>query len=305
MFNIGNFGYEDNPSTPTIDTWTALPRLLLLLEYLVSLPQRLGNRLFAMNDAEAGWRGWQAINAYGGLGRRYRDPRFDTLLECPQCQGTGIKADEVCRACLGGGRLTDDDYAYLDSGELGMAPRHPNDPSVLAFRQVARSGILEVAWHWRYELTLAAGLTASTAIATWLLGSSGLIAAAVTALTFLAGAVVWPPSRARIWCIITSHRVRTGCAQAWVQSRDGRLPVVVRSTATDLGERVLLWCRAGIIAADLEAARDVIAATCWARDVRVSPVDRYRQLVVLDVIRHDTTITIIDRPEPVLAWPGN
>ncbi|MGD0705875.1 MAG: hypothetical protein ABSA02_39085 [Trebonia sp.] len=50
-----------------------------LAGWLASLPHRAGARLFAMNDTEAGWRGWKVTELYGGLGRSYRDPRFDLL----------------------------------------------------------------------------------------------------------------------------------------------------------------------------------------------------------------------------------
>ena len=46
---------------------------------LAAILRRAGDRLFAMNDAEAGWRGWQTTRTHGGLGRRYRDPQFGTL----------------------------------------------------------------------------------------------------------------------------------------------------------------------------------------------------------------------------------
>jgi hypothetical protein len=49
----------------------------LLAAWLIGLPRRAGRRLFAMNDLEAGWRGWQVIELSGGLGRQYRDRRFD------------------------------------------------------------------------------------------------------------------------------------------------------------------------------------------------------------------------------------
>jgi hypothetical protein len=128
MFNISNFLSQDNPCPttaqvvrPAVDTWTAVVAALLLqaTERLGALPRRIGNRLFAMNDAEASWRGWQAINAYGGLGRRYRDPRFDLLRECQQCGGSGTKADQECPACLGAGRLAETELgiADWDSGE--------------------------------------------------------------------------------------------------------------------------------------------------------------------------------------------
>ena len=49
----------------------------IMLSWLAALPGRLGDRLFAMNDNEAYWRGWQITKTHGGLGRRYRDPSFD------------------------------------------------------------------------------------------------------------------------------------------------------------------------------------------------------------------------------------
>jgi hypothetical protein len=49
--------------------------------WMTDLARRLGNRLFAMNDAEAGWRGWEVTVTAGGLGRRYRDQRFNAPRE--------------------------------------------------------------------------------------------------------------------------------------------------------------------------------------------------------------------------------
>jgi DnaJ-class molecular chaperone len=59
-----------------------------------------------MNDAEAYWRSWQITRTHGGLGRRYRDARFDALAECPKCQGSGLTADQPCRPCQGTGRIS-------------------------------------------------------------------------------------------------------------------------------------------------------------------------------------------------------
>jgi len=74
--------------------------------WLAASPRRLGDRLFAMNDAEAYWHDWQITRTHGGLGRRYRDPQFGTLAECPKCRGAGIAADRPCPPCLGTGRVT-------------------------------------------------------------------------------------------------------------------------------------------------------------------------------------------------------
>ena len=99
------------------DTWTRLRRGLpaaaravplagrVLLSWLAALPRRLGDRLFAMNDAEAYWRSWQITSTHGGLGRRYRDPWFDALAGCPKCQGSSLTADQPCPPCKGTGRI--------------------------------------------------------------------------------------------------------------------------------------------------------------------------------------------------------
>jgi hypothetical protein len=80
----------------------------ILVDWLADVAWCLGYRLFAMNDDEACWRGWQIIQLDGGLGRSYRDPRFDTLAECARCRGAGVNGDASCGPCLGTGRVTVD-----------------------------------------------------------------------------------------------------------------------------------------------------------------------------------------------------
>jgi hypothetical protein len=167
-------------------------------------------------------------------------------------------------------------------------------PSVLtsveaAVSTVARSNLLARLWHWRYELALSVGLP----LAAFAIGSTGglrwLFAVAAATTAILAAALTWPTSRqaliARAWCVITPHRVRTGCAHALVQTRDGRLPTVLYTAPTEFGERVMLWCRAGITPEDFEGARDILRAACWASDVQVVVNDRRSHIVVLEVIR--------------------
>jgi hypothetical protein len=118
VINISNHTSKDNPSFPTVQvalttaevteyagSRTIGARIRNILDRLAELPRRWGDLWFAMNDAEAGWRGWQATSMHGGLGRRYRDPRFDTVAECAQCQGFGFRADVPCAPCLGTGRV--------------------------------------------------------------------------------------------------------------------------------------------------------------------------------------------------------
>jgi hypothetical protein len=188
-------------------------------------------------------------------------------------------------------------------------PRQPNDPSIMASVEAAlsgvpRPGLIPRMWHWRYELGLTAGVLLGTIGIAATIGPGWLIAAAAATMAILVVALMWPRSRrrliARAWCVITPHRVRTGCERAWIQTRDGRLPAVIYTVPADFGERVWLWCRAGITPGDLEAARDVLRSACWASDVRVVINDRRSHIVVLEVIRRFP-------PEPPVTgasgWP--
>jgi hypothetical protein len=91
------------------DTWTRIRNAVTVIAWALagwvsSIPGRWLDRLFEMNDAEAYWRGWQIIKVRGGLGRRYRDPRFDTLAACSRCGGAGSRTGQPCSPCLGTGR---------------------------------------------------------------------------------------------------------------------------------------------------------------------------------------------------------
>jgi hypothetical protein len=57
--------------------------------------RRIGDQLFAAQDARARQRGWQITRQQSGLGRVYRDPRFDLLTIRPAAEaltGTGSRA---------------------------------------------------------------------------------------------------------------------------------------------------------------------------------------------------------------------
>lgn len=155
-----------------------------------------------------------------------------------------------------------------------------------AIGRVARPGLLTVAWRWRYELLLAVLVSVGAYLLVAAVGGPGAI---VVAMVIAAIVSVAPPLRAEVaafvWLIVTPHRVRTGMAQAWIHSRDGKIPVVFRTTRQPFGERVHVWCRAGTSAEDFVWGRHLIVAACWARDVRVFRSERYAHVVVLDVIR--------------------
>jgi len=166
---------------------------------------------------------------------------------------------------------------------------------------VARANPLITVFRWRYELAGAAAL----ALAWTALGEvTGAEVVAAISVAVIAMAVISPQARrflaARAWCIVTPHRVRVGCAQAWIHSRNGKIPIVLLTRRRPTGERVYLWCRAGTSAEDLSSARGLLAAACWAHDVRVSRHPRYAHLITLDVIRSLPRV----RPVPAASPPG-
>jgi hypothetical protein len=56
---------------------------LRLAGWLRARAERIGERAFAAPDAAARQHDWQIISAHAGLGRQYRDPRFDNLATDP------------------------------------------------------------------------------------------------------------------------------------------------------------------------------------------------------------------------------
>jgi hypothetical protein len=188
-------------------------------------------------------------------------------------------------------------------------PHGRNDPSLMsslesALTQARRPGVVELGWRWRWELAILAGLASLAAFIASNVGLIGLAVATGAGLAAVTAVLCLPPARhwliALAWCLITPHRVLAGCTNAWVQTRNGKLPIILVTTPAVYGERVRIWLRAGITAADLYAAREVLAAACWAAEVHVVPSPGRAHLVTLQVVR----IRHPERVQPtVQGWP--
>src|SRR5215469_3992722 len=169
--------------------------------------------------------------------------------------------------------------ASPEEGVIAMpasSPRnHRNNPYTLdrMFAQVHHSAAGTL-WRSRTELGALATVTASA----WELAS------------VITLALPWTRQFAvrRAWCVISRHRIQRVCYETRMHTRSGRLPLVLRITPTEVGERALIWCRAGICAEDFEAHAGEIAAACYARQARISVSKRRAQLVTLDIVRRDT-----------------
>ena len=93
MINASNYAGNGNPSRPGPPTMALVRQrsggrpagsrvrdalvFVMGVDWLAYRLRRWGDRWFAMNDTEAYWRGWQITRTHAGLGRRYRDIRFD------------------------------------------------------------------------------------------------------------------------------------------------------------------------------------------------------------------------------------
>ena len=121
----------------------------------------------------------------------------------------------------------------------------------------------------------------------WLGHTTALLMATVLVLSIL----VTPASRRylnrRWWAVTTRHRLRACFLQTRTMTHDGKLPFLLWSRPSPVGERVRVWLPAGLSVKDLERVTAETAAACWASEVRLTPNRRQAALVVVDVIRRD------------------
>ena len=92
----------------------------------------------------------------------------------------------------------------------------------------------------------------------------------------------------RFWCVLARHRLQRLCYEARLHTRTGRLPLILWTRPTKVGERTWVLCRAGICAEDFEAHIGELRAACYARDARITRNRRWSHLITIDIIRRDT-----------------
>ena len=159
-----------------------------------------------------------------------------------------------------------------------------------------------VGWRWRTELAI---LTAAIA-ALWRLSYLLTLTWAAVALGGLLLAVLAVPgsrrfTARRFWCVLGRHRLQRLCYEARLHTRSGRLPLILWTRPTKVGERAHILCRAGICAEDFEAHIGEIRAACYARDARVTRHPRWSQKVTIDVIRRDTLAATHEVTSPLIT----
>jgi hypothetical protein len=159
-----------------------------------------------------------------------------------------------------------------------------------------------VAWRWRTELVI---LTVLGAALLWLSRTLSLTGAAIALCGLVLAVLAVPGSRRflirRFWCTLARHRIHRLCYEARLHTRSGRLPLVLWTRPTKVGERAHVLCRAGICAEDFEAHVGELRAACYARDARVTRNPNWSHLVTIDIIRRDTLAASQSVPSPLQA----
>jgi hypothetical protein len=221
----------------------------------------VADRLFRNDDTRARQRDW-SVSVWGdGLGRAYRDPRFDLLRACSACLGKGIvRQDQACGICSGTGRVTlpgTERVAVAGNpgpeAERGWTMPSPRLRGTRQGRASSELGVGTVAWadlaiaarRWRCELLATSALTI-----VWIaLGAAVAIAVTVAAGLAVAiyAAASLPVGRrilgARAWRVVTPLRVRARCAQARIHSRNVRISChscCVHPVTVDADRRVIV-----------------------------------------------------------------
>jgi hypothetical protein len=160
-----------------------------------------------------------------------------------------------------------------------------------------------MAWRWRTELLIIASATAALLRLRHDLGD--WLRPAVLAVTVVLVLALIPETRRflvrRFWCVLVRHRIHRLCWEARLCTRAGRLPLVLWTRPTKVGERAWLACRAGICAEDFEDRIGELRAACVARDARVTRNTRWSQLVTIDIIRRDTLAATHHIRSPLLS----
>ena len=141
-----------------------------------------------------------------------------------------------------------------------------------------------IAWRWRTELLTLSGLAAAWwRLDTW----TSAIWAAVIIAAFAVVVLAVPHSRRfitrRFWCVLARHRLQRLCYEARLHTRNGRLPLILWTRPTKVGERTWVLCRAGICAEDFEAhigeLRAYFSATVGTKPQRETFAGLSRDLV--------------------------
>jgi hypothetical protein len=152
------------------------------------------------------------------------------------------------------------------------------------FNAYPRPGLITLMWRWRSEIAIIVALLVFEYVLAKVMGLIGGV------LVILATAgVLWvvPATRRwmlrRCWCLFTRHQLYAVFRETGTTTRMGRLPLIMRVSPTDQGERVAVWCRAGIPVEQLQEIESEIRDACMANEVYFPPV--HAPLARIEIVR--------------------
>jgi hypothetical protein len=140
------------------------------------------------------------------------------------------------------------------------------------FNVYRRPGLITLAWRWRTEITLIVTLVVLEYLLTKVMALITGILTAVAAIGVLCAVPVtrsWMKRRG--WCLFTRHQLYGVFRETRTTTRMGRLPLIMRVSPTDHGERLVVWCRAGISVERLREIEAEIRDACMADEVDFQP----------------------------------
>jgi len=163
--------------------------------------------------------------------------------------------------------------------------RRPNDPIRWKdFDPYRRPGPITLAWRWRTEIALLValvGLEYGLAQVMGLISGTLVVVAAAEILYAVPATRRWIFRRGR--CVFTRHRLYSVFRETRTTTLKGHLPLIMRVSPTDQGERVVVWCRAGISVERLEGIESEIRDACMADEVDLQPAQA--PFARIDIVR--------------------
>jgi hypothetical protein len=140
------------------------------------------------------------------------------------------------------------------------------------FNAYRRPGPITLMWRWRSEITLIIALVVLGYVLAKVMGLIG----GVLVTMAIAGVLCTVPATRRWmlrrgWCLFTRHQLYAVFRETGTTTRMGRLPLIMRVSPTDQGERVAVWCRAGISVEQLQKIEWEIRDACMANEVYFPP----------------------------------
>ncbi|MEQ7009377.1 hypothetical protein ABN028_24705 [Actinopolymorpha sp. B17G11] len=148
--------------------------------------------------------------------------------------------------------------------------------------------LLLVIWRWWIEFTIVAALIWAYLQLVDDMPSWAAVCVMIAPVTAgLCVPVTGRLIRGWTWCLITRHRVRSFMTENGIRNRSGKLPWILATYPTPVGERVWLLLIAGMSVDDIKDRTSALASTCWAADARLDRTRRSAAVLRIDIIRRD------------------